>query len=209
MFLEKIKEAKAQSKPRNFTQTWDLTINLTGIDLKKPENRFNLEFALPGGRGKDIKVAVIADSLAAEAEKCADLVIRKAEIETLAKDKKRLKKIVNEYEWFLAEAPLMPLIGKTLGVVMGTRGKMPKPVPPRAKIEPFVSAAKRSVRIRLRENPVLHIPVGTDKMPEEAVAKNAEAVYNFIRDRLPKGRVNIKSAQIKLTMGKPVKLEVK
>lgn len=209
MFLEKIKEAKAKSKPRKFTQTWDLSINLTGLDLKKPENRFNLEFALPEGRGKDIKVAVIADSLAADAEKCADLVIRKAEIEPLAKDKKKLKKIVGEYDWFLAEAPLMPLIGKELGMVMGTRGKMPKPIPPRAKVEPFVAAAKRSVRIRLRESPVLHIPVGTDKMPNESVAKNAEAVYNFIRDRLPKGQTNIKSAQIKLTMGKPVKLEVK
>lgn len=209
MFLEKVKEAKAQSRTRKFSQTWDLSINLTGLDLKKPENRFNVEFALPEGRGKDIKVAVIADALAAEAEKHADLVIRKAEIEPLAKDKKKLKKIVNSHDWFLAEAPLMPMIGKTLGVILGTRGKMPKPIPPKAKIEPFVAAAKKSIRIRLRETPAIHIPVGTDKMPEEAVAKNAEAVYSFVRDRLPKGRTNIKSAQLKLTMGKPVKLEVK
>ena len=207
--MEKIKEAKDQKKKRKFNQTWDLIINLTGLDLKKTENRFNVEFALPEGRGKDVKVAVIADALAAEADKVADTVIRKAEIEVLAKNKKKLKRLVQDHDWFLAEAPLMPMIGKTLGVIMGTRGKMPKPVPTKAKIEPFIVIARKSIKIRLRESPTIHIPIGTDKMPDEAVAKNLEAAYNFVRERLPKGRTNIKNVQLKLTMGKPVKLEVK
>ena len=128
--LELISEARKNSRKRKFTQTWDLLINLKDMDLKKPEHRFSLEFVLPEGRGKDIKVGVIADSLAAEAKKHTDLVIRKEELESLAKNKKKLKKIVNDYDWFLAEAPLMPVIGKSMGAVFGPRGKLPKPVPP-------------------------------------------------------------------------------
>ena len=82
-FLEKLKEAKGKAKPRKFTQSWDFSINLKGVDLKKPENRINAEISLPEGRGKNLKVAVIADSLAAEARKAADLVITKEEIDQL------------------------------------------------------------------------------------------------------------------------------
>ena len=67
--LKKLKEAGESSKPRKFRQSWDLTINVKGLDLKKPENRFRFDFMLPEGRGKPLKVCVIADSLAAEARK--------------------------------------------------------------------------------------------------------------------------------------------
>ena len=206
-FLAKIKEAKKQSRKRKFKQNWDLAINVTGLDLKKPENRFNLEFRLPEGRGKNVKVAAIVDTLAPEAKKAADLVITKEDIGRLAKDAKKLKKIVQAHQWFLAEAPLMPLIGKSLGVVLGTRGKMPKPIPPKVKMEPLVQASRRSVRVALKSSPVIRIVIGSEDMPEESVAKNAQAVYTFVKDRLPKGETNIKSVYIKLTMSKPVRVE--
>ena len=36
-----VKEAKEQSKPRNFTESIDIIINIRDLDVKKPENRFN------------------------------------------------------------------------------------------------------------------------------------------------------------------------
>lgn len=207
-FLERVKEAKEKTKPRRFTQSWDFSINLKGLDLKKPENRINAEFILPEGRGKNLKVAVIADSLATDARKIADLVITKEEIDELAKNKKRLKKIANEYDKFLGEASLMPAIGKSFGIILGQRGKMPKPIPPKVKIEPFVEAARRTVKISLKETPVIHLSVGSESMSEEKVASNMEAVFNLLKERLPKGKNNIKSAYIKLTMGPPVKIRI-
>ena len=65
--INKIKKARDDSKPRKFRQSWDLTINVKGLDLKKPENRFKMDFMLPEGRGKELKVCVIADQTAAEA----------------------------------------------------------------------------------------------------------------------------------------------
>jgi large subunit ribosomal protein L1 len=205
---KKLKDAKDNSKPRKFKQSWDFTINVKGIDLKKPENRFKLDLMLPEGRGKDLKICVIADSLASEAKKHADLVITKEEIEPLAKNKKKLKRIANEYDWFFGEATLMADIGKRLGVVLGTRGKMPKPVPPKVSIVPFIGRARKSTMVALKEAPVIHVPVASEDMDVERVEKNVQSVYRAVLEKLPKGKNSIKSMYIKLTMGKPVKLEV-
>lgn len=205
---KKIAESRKDSKPRKFRQSWDLTINVKGLDLKKPENRFKFDFMLPEGRGKDLKVCVIADSIAAEAKSHADLVITKQEIPGLAKDKKKLKAIANEYDWFFGEATLMAEIGKSLGIVLGTRGKMPKPVPPKVSIVPFIGRARKSTMVALKETPVMHIPIGSDDTEPEKVANNVQAVYKAVTEKLPKGRNSIKSIYLKLTMGKPIRLEV-
>jgi len=205
--LDAIKKVRETSRKRKFIQTWDISIGLKNLDLRKPENRINSEFVLPEGRGKDQKVLVIADALAKEARDHADHVITKQELEAIGKDKKKIKKMA-EYDRILCEASLMAHVGKNLGAILGPRGKVPKPIPPKAVIEPFVKIAKRTVRISLRDNPVVHIAVGTEDMEDPKVAKNVDAVLNFIKDKLPKGSTNIKTAYLKLTMSKPVKLEV-
>ena len=207
--LAKVKEAKEKAKPRKFSQNWDLCVNLKGVDLKKPENRLNLEFQLPEGRGRDTGVVVIADSLAGAANGVASIVIRKEEIDTLAKDPKRLKKIMAENDWFFGEMSLMPLIGKTLGLVLGPKGKMPKPLPPTANVKAFVEAAKKNAKIKLATTPVIHISVGTDKQTEEQIVNNINAVLNFVKEKLPKGKNSIHSVYVKLTMGPAIKLPLK
>ena len=207
-FLREIREAKERAKKRNFLQTWDLAISLKNVDLKKPENKLNLEFPLPEGRGKESKVIFIVDNLLPEAKKTSALVITKNELEKLGKEKKKLKKYAEEYEWWFCEAPLMPTVGKTLGIVLGPRGRMPKPIPPKGSVQPFVEMSKKLVKIRLRDSPVIHVSVGTENMKEEQIMKNILAVMNFVKEKLPKGKANMKNACVKLTMGPPVKLKV-
>lgn len=207
-FLSEIKEAKEKSKKRNFSQSWDIIINLKNMDMRKPENKLNLDFPLPEGIGKERKVLFIVDSLFGEAKKTDAMVIPKVEIEKLGKDKKRLKKYAYEYDRWFCEAPLMPLVGKTLGTVLGPRGKMPKPIPPKGSLQPFIEMSKRIVTVRTKDSPVIQISIGSDKMKEEQIMKNAIALVNFVKEKLPKGGGNIRNAYIKLTMGKPVKLKV-
>ena len=138
--LEAVKEAKEQSKPRNFTQSVDMIINVRDLDVKKPENRFNEEVTLPNGRGKDVKIGVIADGELIVQAKDAGvaLVINKDDLEALGKDRKQAKSAANSVDFFIAQADMMPLVGRFLGPILGPRNKMPKPVPASIKLDPLL-----------------------------------------------------------------------
>lgn len=204
-----VKEAKEKSKKRNFIQSIDLAVNLD-LDMTKPENRLNEEIILPSGRGKPAKIAVIAEGeLAVQARELAELVLSKKDLEDLAKNKRKAKEIAKAYDFFIAQADLMPLIGRILGPILGPRGKMPKPVPPNAQLKPIIERLRKSVRIRTKDKPNFHVPVGTENMGEEEIAKNIEAVFKYLDRKLERGLASVKSAYVSLTMGPSVKLEVK
>ncbi len=210
--LKKVGEVKAdaKAKKRNFVQSIDLAINLKDVDLKKPENRINDELVLLKGRGKKLKVAVIASGeMALQAKDVADRVITKEELEELAKDKKAAKKIANEIDFFIAQSDLMATVGRFLGPILGPRGKIPKPLLPGAPIAPLAERLRKTVRLRSKDKPVVHVSVGTEDMSDEDIAENVETVLSHIERRLDKGLNNIKSVYIKTTMGPSIRLEVK
>jgi len=206
--VDAIQKAR-ESEKRNFKQSFDLAINLKSIDMKKPENKIKTEIFIPNGFGGQQKIGVIADSLVPQAKSLENIVlIRKDELETLGKNKKLAKKIANECRYFIAEAPLMPLVGKHLGPVLAVRNLMPTPVPPTATIKPMVERASKTIKIALKESPTVHCSVGSEDLDDQKIAENVDTVIKAMIAALPKGKEQIKNAVIKLTMGKPVKFEV-
>jgi large subunit ribosomal protein L1 len=201
--VEAVKKAKEESKPRNFTQSIDVVINIKDLDVKKPENRIDEEVFLPNGRGKGIKIAFIADGELAELAKNAgaDLVITKENLEDLGKDRKAAKKMANEYTFFVAQADMMPQVGRFLGPVLGPRKKMPKPVPASVKPDPIMDRLSNTVKIRIKDQPVIQVIIGSQDMEDEKIADNVEAVLGILDRKLEKGRNQIKSMYIKTTMG--------
>lgn len=206
--LEAVKKAKEDSKPRNFTQSIDVVINIKDLDVKKPENRIDEEVFLPKGRGKDIKIAFIADGeLALLAKKSgADLVITRTELEEMGKNRKDAKKIANQYNFFVAQADLMPLVGRFLGPVLGPRKKMPKPVPASIKPDSIMEKLKNTIKIRIKDQPVVQAIVGSQEMDDELIAENIEAVLTILDRKLEKGRNQIKSMYVKTSMGPVAKV---
>ncbi|MFH1126941.1 MAG: 50S ribosomal protein L1 [archaeon] len=201
-----IKEVKEKSKKRNFVQSIDISINTKQIDLKKPENKFTEEIRLQKGRGKNIKVAVIGDSLIIKSKDLADGLINEKELTKLENDKKELKKTLNKYDCFIAEAPFMVRIGKNLGRFMAPRGKMPKPLPPQADPAPLIKLLKNTTRATLKNNSAIHCAIGTEAMKDEDIIINLNTVIQAIEKKLPNGKDNIKSIYIKTTMGAPIKI---
>lgn len=201
--LEAVKKAKEDSKPRNFTQSIDVVITIKDLDVKKPENRIDEEVFLPNGRGKDVKVAFIAEGeLALQAKNAgADMVITKEDLEKLGKNRKEAKKIANNHDFFVAQADFMPLVGRFLGPVLGPRKKMPKPVPATAKAEPIMEKLKSTAKVRIKDQPVIQTLVGAQDMDDELIAENIEAVLDILDRKLEKGRSQIKAMYIKTTMG--------
>ncbi|AMK14719.1 50S ribosomal protein L1 [Methanobrevibacter olleyae] len=206
--IDAVKEAKEQAKPRNFTQSIDVIINLKDLDVKKPENRFSEEVALPNGRGKPIKIGVIADGELALGAKNAgvDVVISKEDLQEFGKDRKAAKKVVNSVDSFIAQADIMPLVGRFLGPILGPRNKMPKPVPASARIEPLLERIEATIKVGVKQQPSIQILVGTQDMEDEKLAENIEAVLAVLDRNLEKGRNQIKSMYIKATMGSVVRV---
>lgn len=209
--VESIKKARETAPKRNFKQTFDLAVNLKSMDLKKPENKIKTEVVLPEGTGRPLKVGVIVDNLVPKAQKLGETIvlIRRDELDGLGRNKRAARKMISGCVSFLAEAPLMPAIGKALGPILAPRGLMPKPVPPTVPdLKPLVDRAATTVRLAVKDSPVLHCAVGTEEMADEKIAENISAVLKAVEAALPKGKEQMKGAVVKLTMGKPVKFEV-
>ncbi|BAB59565.1 ribosomal protein large subunit L1 [Thermoplasma volcanium GSS1] len=206
--ISKAVEAVKQSSPqRKFEESVEIAINLKDIDMTNPKNRINEEILLPNGRGKDVKVVIFgSEELKAKAKGVADYIFGPEDISKFAEDKKAFKKIVNDAYFFIAEATLMANIGKSLGQVLGPRGKMPRPIPPGQDPVPLIKALKNTVKARSRNSLTLHVPVGTRSMDTQKISENIMAILNRITGKLERGHSNIKNVYVKTTMGKAVQV---
>lgn len=206
--LKSIKEAKTASKERKFTESVELAINLKDVDLSDPKNRINDEIPLPKGRGKPVKVAVIgSNELKDRTGDNADSVFGAEDLSQFADDKKNFKKVAGSLDFIVAESTLMPTIGKSLGQVLGPRGKMPRPIPPGQDPTPMITSLRRTVRVRTRDKRTFHVPVGTKDMKDEDLAENITAVMRRVISKLEKGSSSIGSVYVKTTMGRAVRLQ--
>jgi large subunit ribosomal protein L1 len=199
--VEAIKKLREGSKKRNFSQTLELIVNLRDIDTKKPENRFTEIIVLPKGRGKEASIVVFSDTLK---EDLGVEVLSSAEIQALTK--REAKKLAKNTDFFLSEPRLMPVVGKFLGQYLGPRGKMPKVLV--GNVKAMIENYKKSIRLRIKDSPVIQCLVGKEDMKDEDLVENIEAVLDFLENKLPKGKANIKNILIKFTMSKPVEIKV-
>jgi large subunit ribosomal protein L1 len=205
--IDVVTETLQKAKERAFPETVEVSINLKDLDLSVPKNRLEDEVPLPNGRGRNVRVALFGTpEMCQKAKDVADVVMAPAQLDELMKDKAAAKKLVEEIDFFLAEAPLMPTIGKRLGVVLGPRGKMPRPVPPGGDPTNLINALKRSVRVRSKGNRTFHAPVGTRTMTPDQIAQNVDALLSRVIGKLERGRNNIESVYVKTSMGPAVRL---
>jgi large subunit ribosomal protein L1 len=207
--LDAVKEAKAKSGQKKFNQTIELILDIKEIDMKAPEGKIRQIVELPHATAKPNKICVIASGeLALKARKAeAELVLEKADLEALAGKKKELRKLANGYDVFISEAPLMPLVGRIFGPALGPRGKLPVPVPPNADIASLILKHRKTVVVKMRNQPIIQCSVGTENMKDEEIVANIQAVLRIVEGKLKRGLKNIKFAFIKTSMGEPVRIK--
>ena len=204
--IDTVKKAIEAAKPRGFKESVEIAVNLKDVDLSVPKNRIDDEVVLPKGRGKTVRVCVFASGeLALKARAAADLVIQPQEIEEYASDRAKARRLASEYDIFVAEAPLMPVIGKRLGIVLGPRGRMPRPVPPTSDPTNMINAMRNTVRVRSKDRRTFHAPIGTRDMAAEDIAENLDFLMRRLMGKLERGRFNIQSAFVKTTIGPAVR----
>ena len=203
--LKKALNELRKEKERKFDQTVDLIINLQKYDIKK--NPLNLFISVPH-KIKDKKI-------------CGFLEIKNKNIETITKDsfkkysdKKELKKLVKKFDFFIAEASLMPKVATTFGRILGPVGKMPSPqlgilanVNEKA-INELKVKINNSIKIRTKEASI-KLAIGKQNMKDEEIIENIITVYNAILKALSREKDNIKNIEVKFTMTKPQKINIR
>lgn len=193
-----------KGKERKFDQTVDFIVNLKKFDLKK--DAVNLVVNVPF-KIKDKKV-------------CAFLETENKDIETITpeqfknySDKNALKKLVKKYDFFVAQASLMPKVATTFGRVLGPAGKMPSPQlgilmkADKAEIDGVMKKINNSTKIRTNESSI-KLAVGKQSMKDEEIVENAMGIYDSVFKALPRGKENIKNVELKFTMTKPIKIVI-
>ncbi|MEJ2267517.1 MAG: hypothetical protein P8X70_00365 [Nanoarchaeota archaeon] len=203
--LKNALEELRKEKERKFDQSVDLIINLQKFDVKR--NSVNLFSSLPH-KIKDKKIVGFLEAKNKKVE-----TITKEEFKKYS-DKKELKKLVKNVDFFIAQASLMPKVATTFGRVLGPAGKMPSPqlgilmnVDDKA-IDELIGKINSSVKIRTKEASI-KLCVGKQSMKDEEIIENVLAIYNAVLKALLKGKDNVKNIEIKFTMTKPIKIKIK
>ncbi len=201
---------KKEAKKRNFNQSVELILNLHHFDLKKTP--INDSVVLHFSHGKKAKVCALVDKeLINAAKEVFDKVVSREEFSSL--DKKQIKKLAREYDFFVAQANIMPDIAKFFGRALGPRGKMPNPklgcvVPPAAtNLKALYEKLQKTVKFAAKNQMIVHSLVGKEDMKDEEVIDNILTIYNAIIALLPQGTANVKSVFLKLTMSPAIEVK--
>ena len=202
---EVVTKAKEETKKTKFKQSVELIINFKDIDVMKGF-AINEVVQLPK-TNSPATVCVIATGDMSQKAKAAnaDSVIGNEELEKFEANKRESRKFINKYDFFLADTKIKPTVGKSLGQLLGPRGKMPTPVPFNAPIDAFLARFRTSIKVRTRASLSISCKIGDETMEDADLAVNAYTVLSAIEKKLPNGEKNIKKVMIKTTMGKPVK----
>ena len=204
-FIKAIEELKAEkSKEIKFDQSVDLIINLKEFDVRR--SAFSLFVQVPNKiKNKKIGGFFEKDS------KIVDSIKKDSFVKY--KEKKDLRKLIKSYDFFIANAKLMPAVATSFGRVLGPVGKMPSPqlgILPNEDdklVEAIVNKINSTVKVRVKE-PSIKVSIGKQSMDTEKIMQNALAVYKKVLNALPRSIDNIKNVKIKFTMSKPVKVEL-
>jgi large subunit ribosomal protein L1 len=188
-----------------FDETIELAVRL-GVDPRKAEEMLRGTVALPGGTGRDVRIAVFAQGEAASAarEAGADLV----GADDLAE---QVEGGMMDFDVAIATPDMMGTVGK-LGRTLGPRGLMPNPKTGTVTDDVAATVAEfkgGKVEYRTDKNGNVQVPLGKASFEAAGLMTNFIAVMDELVRVKPagaKGRY-MKRIAISSTMGPGIKID--
>ena len=197
-----IETAKAK-----FDETVELALKL-GVDTRKSDQTVRGAVALPGGTGKQVRVAVVADGPAADEAKAAG-----ADFVGYTDMVDKIKGGWVDFDILIATPEAMKLV-RPLGRQLGPKGLMPNPKTGTVTEQtgPAVAEAKAGrAEFRADRGACVHVPIGKLSFEASALKANFAAVADALLKAKPastKGNYFL-SCTISTTMSPGIKINLK
>ena len=188
-----------------FDETVEVHIRL-GIDTRQADQQVRGSISLPNGTGKEVRVAVFAESdKAREAEEAGADIVGSDDLVA------QIQGGMLDFDATVATPDQMSKVGK-LGKILGTRGLMPNPklgtvTNDVAKIVGELKAGR--VEYRADRYGICHVPIGKVSFAPEKIVENYGALLDEILRVKPasaKGRY-VKSITLTSTMSPGIAMD--
>ncbi|KAL6141755.1 hypothetical protein ACLB2K_060042 [Fragaria x ananassa] len=225
-------KTNAETKKRKFTETVELQIGLKNYDPQK-DKRFSGSVRLPHIPRPKMRVCMLGDAQhVEEAEKMGLAYMDVESLKKLNKNKKLVKKLAKKYHAFLASEAVIKQIPRLLGpglnkagkyhaflgslvcsvgwlrVLFGCHiaGKFPTLVSHQESLEAKLNETKAMVKFQLKKVLCMGVAVGNLAMEEKQIFQNVQLSVNFLVSLLKKNWQNVRSLNLKSTMGKAIRI---
>ena len=205
-FAEAVAKLKAMGHVK-FDETVELALKL-GVDTRKSDQTVRGAVALPGGTGKLVRVAVIADGAAADEAKAAG-----ADFVGYTDMVDKIKGGWLDFDILIATPEAMKLV-RPLGRQLGPKGLMPNPKTGTVtdQTATAVKEAKAGrAEFRADRGACVHVPIGKLSFDETALKANFDAVTDALLKAKPastKGNYFL-SCTLSTTMSPGIKINLK
>jgi len=154
-----------------------------------------------------MKVCVLGDQIHCDEAKKNGLDFRDIEaLKSLNKNKKLIKKLTDTYDAFIASESVIKLIPRIVGPGFNKAGKFPSLLAHTENMIEKINTLRSTVRFQLKKVLCLGVAVGNVSLSEDQLAVNIQTTVNFLVSLLKKNWQNVKSLNIKSTMGKPQRI---
>ncbi len=194
------------SRPSAFDESVDVALKL-GLDTRQGEQQLRGATSLPHGSGKETRVAVFAEGVAADEARSEGAQI--VGMDDLAES---IRGGEMDFDVVIAQPSAMPLVGK-LGQILGPRGLMPSPKQGTvtAQVGDAVrDARKGQLRFRAERGGIVHGCIGRRSFTVEALSENLLALLADVRRLRPvaaKGHY-LRRVSLSTTMGPSVAVDM-
>jgi len=199
--IREVLKYSLETKRRNFTETVELQIDLSNYD-PCCEKRFSGFIILPYQTKPKLNVMVIGDQY--HVEECAAHKLQAIDLDSLKKfnkDKKLIKKWMNNFDVIIASDSLIRQIPRVMGPVLHKVHKFPHPIDHNTPIPVKIDQLKRSVKFQMKKTSSIGVAIGTVSLSPHQLQQNITLAVNFLVSLLRRGWQNVGSLHIKSSMG--------
>ena len=197
-----------EEKKRKFRQSIDFIMVLRPRK-NKSETPLDSVISLPN-KVREVKTCAFVDKdMITKANGVFSKTILKDDFQTF--DKKAIRKLIKEHDYFFAEASIMAQMAAKFGKQLTAANKMPNPktntiITPDMDLNAQAKKVENFVKINTKKSNAISIKVGNQDSKKESIIDNVMSIYSFVKSNLLNGDASIKHMYLKPTMGKKVSI---